>query len=356
MRNARSWSCSIALVIAIAGGARADDGLVLLPSEVQLETPEAAQRLLLQEKTAGGEIAGRVTDGVEWSSSAPMVASVADGLLKPLSDGEAVVTASVGGRTASTKVVVSGVTRSIARNFRNQVEPILAKMGCNTGACHGALAGKGGFRLSLNGFDPAADFFNIVKSERGRRVELSDPGRSLVLAKPSGAIPHKGGLRFATDAREYQIIADWIAAGAAPRPTPIPGSRRSTSSPTARSTRSATPSRSSSEPDTSDGRSEDVTRWAKWSSADESVCRVDDQGTATVVGPGEGAVVAWYASKIAIARITVPYGDGSPATDGSLVDRRKPRNFIDELIDKQLVRLNLPASPACDDPTFVRRA
>ena len=59
------------------------------------------------------------------------------------------------------------------------VEPILAKQGCNSGACHGALAGKGGFKLSLQGYDPAADYFNIVKQDRGRRVELADPGRAL---------------------------------------------------------------------------------------------------------------------------------------------------------------------------------
>ena len=95
----------------------------------------------------------------------------------------------------------------------------------------------------------------------------------------------------------------------------------------------------------------------KWSSADESVCRVDENGVASVVGPGEGAVVAWYASKIAIARITVPYPDRKPADEGGgLVDRRKPRNFIDEQIDRQLARLNLPASPACDDAEFIRRA
>ena len=95
----------------------------------------------------------------------------------------------------------------------------------------------------------------------------------------------------------------------------------------------------------------------KWSSADESVCRVDENGLASVVGPGEGAVVAWYASKIAIARITVPYPDRKPTDDiGSVVDRRKPRNFIDEQIDKQLARLNLPASPGCDDAEFIRRA
>ncbi|APW60102.1 DUF1549 domain-containing protein [Paludisphaera borealis] len=357
MWNVWIWSYSIAVLIAFQGGARAGaDGLVLLPSEVALGTSESAQSMLLQE-TVNGEVARRLTDGIEWSSSNPKVATVTDGLVKPAGDGEAVVSAKAGDRSASAKIVVSGMGRPIERSFRNQVEPIFAKMGCNTGACHGALAGKGGFRLSLNGFDPASDCFNIVKLDRGRRVELSDPGRSLVLAKPSGAIPHKGGLRFSTDTREYRIIADWIASGAVPPADSdprvealevLPGSsihRVGESQPILVRARS------------SDGRSEDVTRWVKWSSADESVCRVDDQGIASVVGPGEGAVIAWYASKIAIARITVPYGDGTPAVkEGIVVDVRKPRNFIDELIDKQLARLNLPAAPACDDAEFVRRA
>jgi hypothetical protein len=351
------WSCSIAVLIALNGSARAGvDGLVLLPSEIKLATPESTQQLLLQE-TAGGEIAQRVTKGIEWSSSDPRVATVVDGLVKPAGDGEALVSAKVGGQTARAKIVVTGMGRPLQRSFRNQIEPIFAKMGCNSGACHGALAGKGGFRLSLHGYDPSADYFNIVKLERGRRVELSDPGRSLVLAKPTGAIPHKGGVRFSTDSREYGIIADWIASGALPPADSdarveslevLPGSsihRVGQSQPIIVRARY------------SDGRSEDVTRWAKWSSADESVCRVDDHGFASVIGPGEGAVVAWYASKIAIARITVPYGNGGSATkEGAVVDRRKPRNYIDELIDKQLARLALPASPACDDAEFVRRA
>jgi hypothetical protein len=351
------WSCSIAVLIALNGSARAgDNGLVLLPSEIKLATPESTQQLLLQE-TAGGEIAQRVTKGIEWSSSDPRVATVVDGLVKPAGDGEALVSAKVGGQTAKSKIIVTGMGRPLQRSFRNQIEPIFAKMGCNSGACHGALAGKGGFRLSLHGYDPSADYFNIVKLERGRRVELSDPGRSLVLAKPTGAIPHKGGVRFSTDSREYGIIADWIASGALP---PANSDARV-------ETLEVLPGNSmhrvgQSQPiivraHYSDGHSEDVTRWAKWSSADESVCRVDDQGIASVIGPGEGAVVAWYASKIAIARITVPYGNGGPAAkEGAVVDRRKPRNYIDELIDKQLARLTLPASPACDDAEFVRRA
>ncbi len=98
-----------------------------------------------------------------------------------------------------------------------------------------------------------------------------------------------------------------------------------------------------------------MTRWVKWSSADESVCRVDDDGKTQVIGPGEGAIVAWYASKLAIARITVPY-DSRPAEPGALTEGRKPRNFIDAAIDQQLARLNLPPSPPCSDAEFLRRA
>ena len=306
MRNVWSYAI-IALILSMSENTRAD-GLVLLPAAIKLSTPESTQQLLLQE-TAGSEIAARVTGSIEWSSSDPKIASITDGVVKPEGDGESTITANFGGKTATAKVVVTGMATPFERSFRNNLEPIFAKMGCNSGSCHGALAGKGGFRLSLRGYDPSADYFNIVKLERGRRVELSDPGGSLVLAKPTGAIPHKGGVRFTTDSREYQIIADWIASGAEPPRDSdarveslevLPGSsihKIGQSQPIIVRARYT------------DGRLEDVTRWAKWSSADESVCRVNDQGVATVIGPGEGAVVAWYASKIAIARITVPYGE-----------------------------------------------
>ena len=352
----RVLPCTIAAWLLLGGFAGADEGLVAVPAECRLTTPESTQRLLVQ-RTRGAEMTGQVTQGVAWSTSDASVATVADGVVTPAGDGEAVVEAKVGGQAATVKVVVSGMGRPADRSFRNQVEPVLAKLGCNTGACHGALAGKGGFRLSLNGYDPTSDYFNMVKGERGRRVELSDPGRSLVLAKPSGAIPHKGGVRFQADSREYRILADWIAAGAAP-PTDA--------DPTVTGL-DVLPARSIHEVGQSqqivvralfsDGHAEDVTRWVKWSSADESVCRVNEDGVASVIGPGEGAVVAWYASKIAIARVTVPYGEGKPTADAAtVVDHRKPRNFIDEQVDQQLARLNLPASPACDDAEFLRRA
>src|SRR5688572_30397161 len=73
--------------------------------------------------------------------------------------------------------------------FRNHVQPVLAKTGCSSGACHGAAAGQGGFRLSLRGYDDEGDWKSITRSALGRRIVLADPGRSLLLLKPTAAVP-----------------------------------------------------------------------------------------------------------------------------------------------------------------------
>src|SRR5437867_13129591 len=83
--------------------------------------------------------------------------------------------------------------------FRNQVQPILAKYGCSAGACHGAAAGQNGFKLSLRGYDDEGDYIALTRHALERRIVPSDPGRSLMLLKPTGAVPHKGGKKFDTD-------------------------------------------------------------------------------------------------------------------------------------------------------------
>ncbi|WP_205678988.1 DUF1553 domain-containing protein [Aquisphaera insulae] len=349
--------CILAASLALAVPARAGEaeGLAVLPSGFTLGTPRASQRLIVHELEAG-EAGRQVASSVAWASSAPGVAAVSgDGLVTAVGDGEATITARAGGRSASCKVTVRGQGLAVAPSFRNDVEPILAKLGCNAGACHGALAGKGGFRLSLRGYDPPSDFFNIVKQDRGRRVELADPGRSLFLAKPSGAIAHKGGIRLAPTSPEYRVLAEWIGRGTPPPGEADPRVTRIEVLPGRVVQRVGASQQLLARAYYADGREEDVTRLARWSSADESVCRVDDDGKAQVIGPGEGAIVAWYASRLAIARVTVPY-EARPARPGEVADARKPRDFIDEQIDGQLARLNLPASPACSDAEFVRRA
>src|SRR2546421_3012342 len=101
-----------------------------------------------------------------------------------------------------------------AWSFRNHVQPVLAKFGCSAGACHGAAAGQNGFKLSLRGYDDSGDYLALTRNALGRRIIPADPGRSLLLLKPTTAIPHKGGKRFEVGSLEYRVLADWISAGA----------------------------------------------------------------------------------------------------------------------------------------------
>ncbi len=238
-------------------------------------------------------------------------------------------------------------------SFRHNVLPVLSKVGCNSGACHGALAGKGGFRLSLHGYDPKSDHFNITREARGRRLEMSDPGRSLLLTKPTGVVPHKGGVRFEEDSDSYKIIAAWIAEGSeAPRDADSEVLRVEIK-PASSTIQKGAEKELKVVAHFSDGVSRDVTKWAKFTSANGAVTEVDQLGKVSVIGHGESAVTAWYSSKIGIARVTSPFPN---KVDSELFASSIRVNFIDELVLEQLQRLNLPPSPLALDEVFLRRA
>src|SRR5437660_11067351 len=97
--------------------------------------------------------------------------------------------------------------------FLRDVAPILNKVGCTSGPCHGAAKGKNGFKLSLRGYDPQFDYEALLYDLSGRRFNRAEPARSLMLAKPTQQVPHGGGLRFETGSDSYKTIYDWIAAG-----------------------------------------------------------------------------------------------------------------------------------------------
>lgn len=238
-------------------------------------------------------------------------------------------------------------------SFRNQVQPILAKFGCSSGACHGAAAGQGGFKLSLRGYDDEGDYLQITRSVLGRRVSLDDPARSLLLLKSTKAIPHKGGERFKTDSPEYKILAEWIAQGAPPPSEKDARIERIEITPAhiVLKPGQAQPFKVTAFFD--NGRQEDVTRWAKYTAGNTSVAPVDDNGLVKVVGHGEGSITAWYLSRLAIATVTAPYEQPvAPAAFTAI----PPRNFIDELVLEKLRELNLPPSDRSTDSEFIRRA
>jgi len=240
-----------------------------------------------------------------------------------------------------------------AVSFELDVMPILSKAGCNGGGCHGALAGKGGFRLSLFGYDPASDHLAITRDARGRRVDLADPGVSLLLTKPTTAVAHKGGKRLEVDGHDYRVLAAWMAAGC---PGPDARQKRLVSIALGPAEAELVPGQSRQFTVTavySDGSSRDVTPWARFTSADESVATIDPAGVATVVGHGEGAVTAWFSSQIAVGRVLVPFPHSIPPEVFASAARA---NLIDDFVLEQLQKLHLKPSPSCDDATFLRRA
>src|SRR5262249_48191856 len=141
-----------------------------------------------------GKVVGDRTSQSRFASSDEAVAKVdSRGIVRAVGDGEATITARQDGKTATVTVTVKGVKGETAPSFRNDGIPVLTKVGCNSGACHGALAGKGGFKLSLRGYDPQTDHFVMTRQALGRRVDRLEPSRSLLLAKPTFAVPHGGG-------------------------------------------------------------------------------------------------------------------------------------------------------------------
>ncbi|MDQ3622528.1 MAG: DUF1553 domain-containing protein [Verrucomicrobiota bacterium] len=237
--------------------------------------------------------------------------------------------------------------------FRNQIQPVLARFGCSSGACHGSAAGQGGFRLSLRGYDDEGDYLTITRSAQGRRITLEDPARSLLLLKATKMVPHKGGERFSPDSPEYKLLAEWVAEGCPGPKQDDPRIERI----------EVSPAHAVLEPNQtqaitvtaffSDGHKEDVTRWTKYTAGNTAVANVDDHGVVKVTGHGEGTITAWYLSRLAIATVTSPYQPpAKPETFRALASR----NFIDERVLEKLRELNLPPSARCTDNEFIRRA
>ena len=238
-------------------------------------------------------------------------------------------------------------------SFRNQVQPVLARFGCSTGACHGAAAGQGGFRLSLLGYDELGDHLSITRMANGRRVVLEAPERSLLLLKATKAVGHKGGEKIKAGSPEYDLLANWIAAGA-----PGPQANDARIERIEISPRHATLKPGVQQPLKviaffNDKTEQDVTRWCKYTAGNTSVATIDENGVVKVAGFGEGTITAWYLSKLSIATITAPFDQ---VVKPELFASAKPRNFIDERVLEKLRELNMPPSPLCSDEDFIRRA
>ena len=344
---------AIILVVVCVVGFSAAAQVAAIPHAIALTRAGQSHRVIVEARS-GDLWTGDVTERASFASSDANVATVdAQGHITAVGNGEAVVTATVDGQATTVAVRVSGADQDFQWSFRNHVQPIFFKMGCSTGACHGAAAGKNGFKLSLRSFDNDWDHKAVTRQANGRRVSLAQPDDSLVLLKPTMGVPHEGGLRFEKDSEAYAIVKSWITAGAPPAHPDDPFVERIEVMPESVMVTPSSRRQVVVRAFYSNGTYEDVTRWAKFGTTDESVALVDDEGRITVEGPGAAAITVWYASKVASMRVMAPR---ELPVDDAIFANAARFNFVDERVLAQLAQLRIPPAPLCTDTEFIRRA
>lgn len=340
-----------ALGLCLAANARADvepERLEVYPEQVRLVGPAAAQRLVVLGVGPDGSRRDRTAEA-RAEPIGPEVALDDRGRLIPRRDGKAEVVVRVDQLEARLAVEVAGAGAPRTVSFRHEIVPALTKLGCNQGACHGAQHGKGGFKLSLLGFEPEPDYNAIVKSAEGRRVSRSTPEESLLLLKPTLAVAHGGGKKMEPGGREYQLIRQWLEQGA---PSPIESEPAVTALallPADRVLEPGEPQQLVALATFADGNVRDVTDDARFDTLNEGTARVDRSGLATIVGRGATAIMARYQGHAALARLTVPYARGRDFDF-------PPNNVVDEKAAAKWRALGLVPSGPCTDAEFLRRA
>ncbi len=342
------------LILAALGfaGPVAAAELAVFPPAVTLAGPQATQQLIVA-TTDGGFATADHTAGAKFVVANPGVAAVSsEGVVTPVGDGTTTVSAWVGWRKASVAVTVTKVKSPGVPSFRNEVQTSLTRSGCNSGACHGALAGKGGFKLSLRAYDPAADYFAISRQALGRRVDTDAPAQSLLLLKATRQLPHGGGRRFEVDSASAKAVERWVAAGAPASTAAEPTLLSLKVYPPAALTAPKATLRVIVQATYSDGAMKDVTALTKFASSEETAATVDEDGNVRVQAAGETSISAIFDGRVASLRVTVPYAQKLPA-DTFTAAAKSGR--IDELVLSKLERLNIPPSGIATDGEFIRR-
>ncbi|TWU00980.1 DUF1549 and DUF1553 domain-containing protein [Stieleria varia] len=231
-------------------------------------------------------------------------------------------------------------------NYRRHIAPLLSQFGCNAGSCHGSVHGQGGFKLSLFGFDDAADYEAIVDREADR--VLKTPQESLLLLKPSGIVDHEGGKLFDIDSPAYKLLERWIREGA---------KNEQLSELVKLSIEPSEVNLSSASPHCdfkvfarfADDALLDVTNLAALSVVDDSLAEVDARGTLTRMGNGGTSLIATYGGRSASASIfSIDAQIGVPVLE-------PPANEVDRWINLRQERLRIAPVEKTDDYAFLRR-
>ena len=238
--------------------------------------------------------------------------------------------------------------------FERDVVPLLTRLGCNAGACHGKSRGQNGFQLSLLGFDPAFDHSAIAKEARGRRVFPAAPEQSLLLRKATAQVPHGGGRKLEVGSPYYQALLGWVADGMPRTPADAPKLVKIAVEPGERTLAPGEGFTLRVTAAYSDGSTRDVTALAAFQSTDSTLVATDAEGRVKAGPiPGEATVSARFLGMFANSNVLIPLpGEVPPERYASL-----PRkNFVDDHVWAKLGKLGIVSSTRAGDATFHRRA
>ncbi|MBM3996451.1 MAG: DUF1553 domain-containing protein [Planctomycetes bacterium] len=291
-----------------------------------------------------------LTHSVAYATQPTGIVQVdATGLVTPLKDGKATITAKTKDGSAAIQVVVTNMIDELPINFANQIVPIFTKFGCNAGGCHGKASGQNGFKLSLLGFEPEDDYEYLVKENRGRRILTTASEHSMLLLKAAGGMPHGGGRKLDVDSPYYRLIQRWIEQGTPYGRTSDPVVTRIEVLPRFRVLQRGGKQQLAVVAHRSDGTTVDVTRMTQFETNEKEIASVTDTGLVhTLQTPGTVAIMARFQTHVDVFRAMVPLG-------ADVAKLPPAKNFIDDHVFAQLKKLGVPPSELCDDATFIRR-
>ncbi len=322
--------------------------LSIEPTTLQFTSQREAAQLVITAHYATGQ----ACDVTRLASidAVPQVSVSSTGLVRPLAAGQGALQVSFGEFTQQISVDVADLSQRPTVDFVRDVNPLLSRLGCNAGMCHGAQKGKNGFKLSLRGYDPLEDVRALSDDLRSRRLYTAAPEQSLMLLKTTGAVPHEGGVLMTADSVYYETLRSWIGAGA---------KLNSQSRKVARI--ELWPAKPVIERENAwqqfrvvahypDGSSHDVTQEAFIESGNAEVCKSYDGGRVQAIRRGEAPILARYEGAYAAATVTV-MGD----RDQFSWSEPELYNSIDRLVADKWERLKVAPSPLAGDAEFLRR-
>ena len=346
---------AIVLAVFVAFGvARAESPIASIevsPSEIQLSGPNASSGVLVTGRTSEGRLIDLTHEAAFRPKAKGIVEILPSKRVRGIADGRVEIEISARGQSTLLKVEIAGSRINRVFHFENDIEPLFAHHGCNSSGCHGKAEGQGGFKLSVFGFDPVADYSAVVKEARGRRVFPAAAGESLLLRKAAGQIAHGGGTRLKASSDDHLTLQGWIAAGLPMGDPNAPQVKSLRLEPTERILGMRADQQLRVIAKFSDGREVDVTPHARFQTNNDALAAVSADGLVTSSdAPGEVAVMAAYLGETAVFRGLIPRTETVTAA-------KLPRfNLIDRFIDAKLAKLNVQPSNVCDDAEFLRRA